>query len=146
VATLEGGDKLKAALAALAAKVSKPGTLNVGFLEGATYPDGTPVALVAFWNEFGTKRIPPRPFFRHMIAAESGHWGKDLGAMLLSTAYDVDRSLKFMGEEIKGELQQSIIDTNSPPNAPSTIARKGFSKTLIDTGHMQNSIDYEVKS
>ena len=27
---------------------------NVGFMENATYPDGLPVAAVAFWNEYGT--------------------------------------------------------------------------------------------
>jgi hypothetical protein len=33
--------------------------LKVGFLEGAKYPDGTPVALVAATNEFGgTVKIP----------------------------------------------------------------------------------------
>ena len=29
--------------------------------------------------------------------------------------------------------------------AESTIARKGFAKPLVETGHMLNSVDYEVK-
>ena len=31
------------------------------------------------------------------------------------------------------------------PNAPSTIAKKGFDAPLIDTGKLQEVIDYEVK-
>ena len=76
MATLKGGDKLEAALREISRKVSKPGKLRVGFLEGATYPDGTPVALVAWWNEFGTEdEFPPRPSFRNMIAAKSRRMG-----------------------------------------------------------------------
>ena len=46
--------------------------VDVGFFSTATYPDGTPVAAVAAWNEFGTQRggrphIPERPFFRRAI-------------------------------------------------------------------------------
>src|SRR5262245_47719483 len=60
MARLRGGDKLEAALREISRKVGKPGTLRVGFLSDATYPDGTPVALVAAANEFGTKRIAHR--------------------------------------------------------------------------------------
>jgi len=34
---------------------------------------------------------------------------------------------------------------NLAPNAPSTIAQKGSSKPLIDTGSMLNSITYAVR-
>ena len=54
MATLSGGDKLTAALKALSAKVSKPGTLNVGFLEGSTESEtGQPSAYIASIHEFG---------------------------------------------------------------------------------------------
>ena len=32
----------------------KENKCEVGFMERATYPDGLPVAAVAFWNEYGT--------------------------------------------------------------------------------------------
>ena len=51
-----------------------------------------------------------------------------------------------MGQGISGQLKQSIVDTNEPPLAASTIARKGFAKPLVDTGHMLQSVDYEVVS
>lgn len=55
----KGGDKLAQKLAEIAARVGKANTVRVGFLEDATYPDGTPVALVAATNEYGgTVTVP----------------------------------------------------------------------------------------
>jgi hypothetical protein len=115
-------------------------------MEGATYPDGTSVPMVAAIQEFGApaRNIPPRPFFRGMIAKESPNWGDQLGAALTSTQYDATRALEMMGEEIKGELTESIRDFGSPANSESTVERKGFNDPLIDTGHMVNSITARV--
>lgn len=123
------------------------GSVSIGFMEGATYPDGTGVAEVAFFNEFGvpTKNQPPRPFFRNMIAEHQDEWPEQMAAQARGTDYDGPRVLGLMGELIKGELQQSINDLDSPALAPSTIARKGFPKPLVDTGHMLNSVTYEVE-
>jgi hypothetical protein len=142
-----GGDKLLKRLAELSTKVSKKSTFNVGFLQNATYPDGTLVALVAAINEFGapSRNQPPRPFFRSMITAKSPEWGDQLGKVLKSTDYNTDTSMGLMGESIKGELQVSIIEFSGAPLAPATIAAKGFDKQLIDTGHMKDSVDYEIK-
>jgi hypothetical protein len=146
MATISGGDKMDAALAAIAARLKKGGLLKVGFLEGAKYPNGTSVALVAAVQNFGApaRGIPPRPFFSNMVQDKSPTWAPALAGLLKSTGYDVEAALQMMGEGIKGQLQQSIRDTNAPPLSPLTIERKGFDKPLIDTGHMINSVDYEV--
>ncbi|HBD0337127.1 TPA: hypothetical protein KGE85_004594 [Escherichia coli] len=49
-----------------------------------------------------------------------------------------------MGEHIKGQLQMSVRDWESPPNAASTARQKGFNNPLIETGHMMDSVDYSV--
>jgi len=41
-------------------------------------------------------------------------------------------------------MQQSIAGWRYPGNAPSTIAKKGFDKPLVETAHMQNSVGFEV--
>lgn len=145
---IRGGQKLEAALADLSKRVSKPATLRVGFLENATYPDGTPVAMIAAIQDFGapSRNIPPRPFFRNMVASKNAGWGPALGKNLKAENYDVTAALNAMGEGIKGQLRQSIQETNSPPLSQKTVARKGFAKPLVDTGHMLNSIDHDVKS
>jgi hypothetical protein len=144
---MSGGSKLEAYIADLADKVSRPGELRVGFLEGATYPDGTSVPLVAAVQNFGapSRGIPPRPFFSNAIDRNAEGWGPALAAILPTVDYDGPAALRLMGEGIKGQVQQSIRDTNAPPLADSTVKRKGFKKPLIDTSHMINSVDWEVR-
>lgn len=146
MATVTGGEKAAKAIAELIAKLNSKKGLRVGFLEKAKYPDGTSVAMVAAIQDFGAPAagIPPRPFFRNMVRNKQAEWPKAVENLLKATNYDVDKTLRKTGEAIKGQLQQSIRDTNSPPLKPATIRRKGFAKPLIDTGHMLNSVDYEV--
>ena len=147
MATIRGGAKLDSALREMARKVAVPATLRVGFLSGARYPDGTPVALVAAVNEYGRPPVqPPRPFFRRMIDDKSSEWPQAIAEQLRSTGYDSVKALELTGAAIAGQLRQSIVALVSPTLAPSTIARKGFAKPLIETGHMLQSVDYEVKS
>lgn len=146
MARMRGGEGVDRKLREIGDAISKPATLRVGFLEGATYPDGTPVAMIAAIQDFGAPAvgIPPRPFFRNMIARKSPEWPEAAGALLVANNYDVQKTFGQIGEAIAGQLRQSIVDTNSPALAESTVARKGFSKPLVDTGHMLNSVNYEV--
>jgi len=148
MSALKGGEKVLKAIKHIEERVAKGGHVRVGFLEGATYPNGLPVAAVASYNEFGvpSHNQPPRPFFRTMIAEKSPEWGPELGQVLKATDYNVDRSLGLMGERIQGQLQDSIRDLKTPPLSPVTIARKGFDKPLIDTGHMLASVGYDVET
>lgn len=146
MATIKGGQKLEAALARIAAKITNPATLKVGFLANATYPDGTPVAMIAAIQDFGAPKvnIPPRPFFRNMVRKKKREWPKAIADLLRANDYDAAKTLELTGQAIAGQLRQSIIETNEPPLKPATVARKGFDKPLVDTGHMLNSIDHEV--
>lgn len=139
---LQGGDKLAKALADIGKRMS--GEVRVGFLEGATYPDGTPVPAVAFWNEFGTSTAPPRPFFRTTISEKSGEWAQRLGKAAAHYDYDASKTLELMGQTMAEDVQQSINGWTEPPNAESTADRKGFNAPLRDTMVMLRSVDYEV--
>ncbi len=143
---LSGGERLEQRLREIAERVASNAELRVGFLENATYPDGTPVAMVAAIQEFGapSRNIPPRPYFRGMIAAKSEGWGDALAQNLKSHDYDVEAALSLVGEGIKGQLQQSIVDFVSPALASATVAAKGNDKPLVDTGTMLNAVDYDV--
>lgn len=144
------GDKaVQRRLEEIAALLGNGGGVRVGFLEGATYPGGTPVALVAAIHNFGAPAagIPPRPFFSNMIADKSPEWGPAIGQLMVDNDYDVAKVLALAGEAIAGQLRQSIVDTNSPPLKEATIRRKGFDKPLIGvTGTMLNSVRYEVQT
>lgn len=145
MATVLGGDKLEAAFARIASKLAKASEVRVGFLEGATYPDGTPVAEVAAIQNFGSTDIPARPFFSNMVSDKSPQWGERFAKVLAAADYDTDLALARMGEGIAGQLRQSIVDTNDPPLARRTVERKGHDKPLVDTGHMLASVDKEVE-
>ncbi len=147
MAELTGGAKLAAYLEKIvtAVEAGQP-YVKVGFLENATYPDGTPVAAVAAFNEFGVPSHgqPPRPFFRQMIAEKSPTWSAGVALQLRLNGNNVHKTLDIVGQGIKGQLQQSITDLTDPPLKPSTVKAKGFNKPLVDSGHMLASADYEV--
>lgn len=79
-----------------------------------------------------------------MIADAAGSWPELLSKAVKHTEYDGARALSIMGEKIKDDLRASIAGWTTPANAPYTIKQKGFNKPLVDTGHMMNSIGYEV--
>ena len=141
-----GGEKLKAALEELASRVGDAQTLQVGFMEGASYPDGTSVAMVAAIQNYGAPaaNIPARPFFSGMVKEKSPTWGSTLGKILVHEQYQAEQAMDGMGEVIAAQLQDSIQQLETPALAPATVAAKGFANPLIDTGHMLNSIQYSV--
>lgn len=172
---LKGGDKLEAKLAELARKLGKGGAVRAGFFEDATYPDGTSIAMVAALNNFGSGSTPPRPFFTNAIKQHSAEWGEILGKLLDKTGGDIAASLGTLGEIMVGNIKDSIVSTNSPPNSPVTNLLKqrfpkgaesgmtpddvwqAFSdaaagetaapgKPLVWSGDMIHAVSYEVKA
>lgn len=146
MAEVVGGDKFEKHMAQIARMLGGGSALKVGFLSNATYPSGTPVALIAAIQNYGAPRagIPPRPFFSNMVKEKSPEWPAAIANLLKKNDYAAERVMRLAGEAIVGQLRQSIVDTNDPPLAPSTIRRKGFAKPLVDSAHMLNSADYEV--
>lgn len=136
---LSGGDKLEAALAKLSKNIEKASTVQVGWAEGATYPNGTPVAAIAAIQEYGAPNaaIPARSFFRSMIAARSGEWGAELGGWLKVNDYDAAKALDAMGTVISADLAESIRDIDAPALSPVTLMLRAMfpvSRTYEKTG------------
>ena len=131
--------------------------VKVGFFSTAKYQDGTPVAAVAAWNEFGTKNIPERPFFRNALAEMEDGIANIIKAGIDPRRMVVDDRLAGrVGEYVAGQVQESITALKDPPNAPETIARKrkklggkkgvgGGENPLIDTGFMHDSVTWQVE-
>ena len=151
-----GGQKLRKVLR----EIGKGGIseIRVGFFSTARYPDeepksgrgkkrkGPPVAAVAAWNEFGTKAIPERPFFRRALAEAEDGIVDQLKDGIDPEKMTVDPLLADkIGIYVQAEIQESITALRKPPNAPETIRQKGSANPLIDTGFMLRSVTYEVK-
>lgn len=118
--------------------------VRAGIFETATYPDGTPVASVAVENEYGTDLIPARSFFRTTIAEKQKDWADSVAKGLQYYKGDIRTALEATGERMADDLQESVLNWKEPPNAPYTIAKKGFNKPLVDTGQMSDSFGSEV--
>lgn len=117
--------------------------LEVGFFETAKYENGKYVASVAKTQEYGTLKIPARPFFRNAIQKNQAKWFNFFKSQFLANQ-DLELTLNQAGEIARGDIVNSIMQTNTPPNAESTIKAKGSSKPLVDTGFMRSSVTFKV--
>ena len=111
--------------------------------------NGVSIAQVATYNEFGTKRIPARPFIRLSFENHNKEWNdvadEQLTAMI-NSGKTASGALSAVGEAMKKDIVSIIGDTSQlRHNAPSTIAKKGFDAPLYDTGKLKAAIDYKVK-
>lgn len=136
-------------LKSILARAGSETALKVGILEGATTPDGQRIAPYAFWNEFGTKNSPARPFMRQSVTKNKNKWLGVLRAALAGGKNSAD-ALTMVGEVARADIIKEIQSGNFVPNAPRTIAKKrAAGKTepdhpLIDTGLMMKAVEYEV--
>lgn len=122
-AKIVGGTKIAGALAAAVAKSKTASSLGVGFFPKDTYaptegrPEELPVAAVAYWNEFGTATMPPRPFMRPTAKDGEKTWGKLAEVALKHSDGDAYKALMIMGGQIQADVVEHIKDVVSPPNS-----------------------------
>lgn len=143
-------DKGLDALTKRLAEIGKGYTLTVGVHgeEGGAPAKGSGTTLleVATINEFGLG-VPERSFIRDWADASESKRKEDLrkvGQAILTGAFDVPTGLGRLGALYQGEIQNRMAAGIPPPNAASTIARKGSSTPLIDTGQLRSSILWKV--
>ncbi len=121
--------------------------LRVGFLEGSYYPDSDKTtAEVAALNEYGHEEVPPRPFMKQTIDANNKKWMEIFEKKLKDFDYNIEKTLNFLGLIAMGNVKETILKGNFAPLSAETIKKKGHSKPLIDTTHMLNSVEYEIKN
>lgn len=115
--------------------------LRVGFPEGNASVDK------AVQNEYGNpaKNIPPRPFMQQTVDNYEKYWADMLGDLLVKHDFDASKALNAMGAIIRGEIVDTILNGDFVPNAPYTVAKKGFNKPLVDTGQMQRDVTWGVE-
>ena len=120
------------------------GSVEVGFFVGTKYKTGKDVTTVARNNDQGTKRIPERPF---MIPAGNKAANKTINITVNSIAGGMDeqQALSKAGIMLKNAIQREITNLKEPPNAESTILKKGSSNPLIDTGLMRSKVEWKLR-
>lgn len=131
--------------------------VKIGFLQGEKTKAqtkgkrkkeaGQSLVQIAAQNEFGTDKIPARPFMR-----TSYDENKDKINRIIASEYNkivegqstVFRSLSALGLYVENLIRVKIRSIQYPPNSPVTIALKGSSKPLIDFGQMIAGVHHQV--
>ena len=136
-------------MARLIADLKRPGPkIAVGvFSDGPGREGGGPNNLeVATWNEFGTSRIPERSFIRATYDGERDRLEAAMRRVgeLAVAGKDAVQLLTAFGQFAVGLIRKKISDGVPPPNAQSTIDRKGSSKPLVDTGQLRKAVTARV--
>jgi hypothetical protein len=95
-----------------------------------------------------TIRIPERSFMRSTFDEQRPKLEKrmeKLFDMILHGKMVPTRALEAIGMDHGKQIQRKITTLRTPPNAPSTIRRKGSSNPLIDAGQMRAVIRHAVE-
>ena len=111
--------------------------------DGSYDENGKSNAVKAFLNEYGTKTAPPRPAMRQTVNDFKSDWIETFKKSIAS-GKDINFTLTLVGQQMATDMVYTYTAFKNPPNAASTIAKKGFDKPLDDTGSMINSISFEV--
>jgi hypothetical protein len=138
----------------LAKSLRGPKQVKVGFPAGEADQDNINKAV---WNEFGTRGgasgggwggpVSERPFMRNSLRENRGKYRDALrtsAAKILTGKTSMSIVLSKLGILAQGDVQAEITSLSSPINSDATIALKGSSKPLIDSGEMRGAVTYKV--
>ncbi|MDO9417031.1 hypothetical protein [Pararhizobium sp.] len=138
----------------LPSQIIGPRRIKVGFPAGETDSHNIQKAV---WNEFGTAGgasgggwggpVPERPAMRNAIRSNAGSYKTALKASaskLLLGKTNTRAVLSKLGNKASSDIKDEITSLSSPPNSLVTIALKGSSNPLIDTGEMVGSVTWKI--
>lgn len=125
---------------------------HVGYLKETTgpskpYNNNITLATNAVIHEYGTKKIPPRPFMKGGVARferKKSVIGTALKNVVIGKMSGKSGSQRI-GVIMQSSIQNSIRNDKWTKLKPSTISRKGSSKPLIDTGALIQGVDAKIK-
>lgn len=131
-------------------KLQQDRTITVGIHAregGASHDEAdVTVAELGSWHEFGLG-VPQRSFVRGWYDESQREIATVLKARMAAVARgaDPDQQLEVAALQFESSMKERISDHIPPPLSPSTIAAKGSSTPLIDSGQLRNAIRARVK-
>lgn len=142
---IKGLEQVQQALKKEIDKLRAPNFALVGIHESAgMVEDGQmTVATLGAIQHFGNDHIPPRPWLDKGVEAGT----KEIITTVregIADGLDSRQIIDRAGNEAVGAVKDYIFDLKDPPNAASTIKRKGSSNPLIDTQNMRNKVTHKV--
>ena len=90
-------------------------------------------------------KIPARPWLNPGVMSGNAEY---LSIIEKTLAKDgtMEQALNKVGVVAVGKVQKYMTDLRTPPNAASTIKKKGSSNPLIDSGALRQSVTYKIES
>jgi hypothetical protein len=135
-------------------KEAREGRIKVGVLAsdkgGESADGGLTLAELATVLHFGTEdgHIPARPFLQITFDEQREELAKFAARLIaaeLLGKISGEKAAEMIGAKMAAEVRKTItVGSKLAPNAPSTIAKKGSSRPLIDTGRLLNAITWAV--
>ncbi len=111
------------------------------------------LATIAATHEYGSEHwhatgegVPERSYIRSTLAEKKSQLDrvmKRVATGVMNGKFDVRTGLGIVGEWAVNAIKAKIRSNVPPPLKPATIAAKGSSKALIDTGRLLNSIEWK---
>lgn len=149
--TVTGGNQLAAKVLDLQRRLEKNSRTLVGLPKAAgTYEDGTPIAVIGAVQEFGSAdgHIPERSFLRVPLRSNQELFIRIMKNLLPKVAageITMRNMLEMIGQRAVAVSQEAISAGIAPANAASTVAQKGSSVPLVDTGFLRQNITYVIE-
>jgi phage gpG-like protein len=138
-------------------RMKRTAAVKIGVLssKGGDQPHdaGSPLTLVelAAVHEFGSpsRNIPARSFIRRTFDLKKDAIERTIGALVRKIIHNqitYAKAFEILGAWGVAQVRVTITGgAGIPPRLkPATIARKGSSRPLVDTGRLLQSISYEV--
>ena len=110
-------------------------------------PNPITMSSLAAIHELGLG-VPKRAFIEPSLQKNRAKYIKYVGRQItpiIRGRQSMNAAWQGLGLMAVADIQKYMVTAQFTPLAPSTIARKGSSKPLIDTGQMRQAITYRVK-
>lgn len=110
-------------------------------------PNPITMSSLAAIHELGLG-VPKRAFIEPSLKANRKKYLAYAGRQItpiIRGRQSMDAAWQGLGVMAVADVQKYMVTATFTPLAPSTIARKGSSKPLVDTGQMRQAITYRVK-
>jgi hypothetical protein len=110
--------------------------------------EGLTVGDIATFHEFGTQTVPQRSFIRAWFDEGQDEHQRVIREELDAAAKGVplQTALERIALRLEGSCKQRMAQGIPPPLSPVTVARKGSSTPLIDTGQLRGAIRARVSN
>lgn len=147
----------KAALASLTkyhAELSKAAQMSVAVglpkekVTAKVYAGGATVLEVGAVHEFGSAKVPARSFLRVPFEQKKGALEAFIQAefqAVLELERPAEKALDRVGAAATNIAKGAFLENEWAPLKPATIAAKGSSRPLIDTGTLRASLTWAVR-